>query len=166
MQDHDHDTIPRPSTAFTPEFIARLEERDEPLTAAQADAAGPWILEELPSPGWAVFRRGESLAAGDRPVAVFRQRERTLLAAAVLPGTGFERLFRLAPERGPEGYAVLSNGEVVGHLEHYDPDLLAALHTAEALLRLPENLARFLLASGAVTLKRTDRLLARADLIS
>src|SRR4051812_15530734 len=53
--------------------------------------------------------------------AVFLHRERALLAAAVLPGTGFDRLFRLQHERSPEGYAVESGGQVVGHLSHYDP---------------------------------------------
>jgi hypothetical protein len=80
MRDPEQGTTPRPSNAFTPEFLSRLDQRDEPLTAAQAAAAGPWIVQVLPSPGWAVLRRGESLAAGDRPIAVFRQRERALLA--------------------------------------------------------------------------------------
>ena len=160
MQDPQDRSTPRPSNAFTPEFLSRLNQRDEPLTAAQADAAGPWIVQILPSPGWAVLRRGESLAAGDRPTAVFRERERALLAAAVLPGTGFERLFRLQHERSPEGYAVVSGGEVVGHLERYDPEMLAALHTAEVFARLPESLARLLEASGAVALASAGRLLA------
>jgi hypothetical protein len=158
MQDREDRSTPRPSNAFTPEFLNRLAERDEPLTAAQADAAGPWIVVEIPSPGWGLFRRGESLAAGDRPTAVFRQRERALLAAAVLPGTGLDRLFRLQHELGPEGYAVESGGEVVGYLKHFDPDLLAALHTAEALARVPESFAYLLNGSGAVALERAGRL--------
>jgi hypothetical protein len=158
MQDPEDRSTPRPSNAFTPEFLSRLTQRDEPLTAAQADAAGPWIVVEIPSPGWAVLRRGESLAAGDRPTAVFRHRERALLAAAVLPGTGSDRLFRLRRELEPEGYAVESGGEVVGYLKHFDPDLLSALQTAEALARLPESLAQFLHGSGAVALERAGRL--------
>ena len=78
----------------------------------------------------------------------------------MLPGTGFERLFRLQHERSPEGYAVVSGGEVVGHLERYDPEMLAALHTAEVFARLPESLARLLEASGAVALASAGRLLA------
>src|SRR5882724_1672824 len=159
MQDPEDRSTPRPSNAFTPELLDRFDQQDEPLTAAQADAAGPWIVEPIPSPGWALFRRGESLAAGDRPTAVFRERERALLAAAVLPGTGFDRRFRLQHEVGPEGYAILSNGEVVAHLRHYDPDLLTAMHIAEALARRPESLAHFLEASGGVALTRAGRLL-------
>ena len=94
MRDPEQGNTPRPSNAFTPEFLAQLDRRDEPVTAAQADAAGPWIVEEIPSPGWAVLRRGESVAAG------------------------------------------------------------------EALLRMPESLAQFLAAGGAVALERAGRLLA------
>src|SRR6476660_5193846 len=163
MQDPQDRSTPRSSNVFTPEFLSRLEQRDEPLTAAQADVAGPWIIQILPSPGWAVLRRGESLAAGDRPTAVFRDRERALLAAAVLPGTGFDRLFKLQHERSPEGYAIVSGGEVVGHLEQFNPELLAALHTAEVFARVPESLARLLEASGAVALASAGRLLAEGS---
>ena len=159
MQDRDNDSTPRPSNAFTAEFLDRLAERDEPLTAAQADSAGPWMVVEIPSPGWGIFRRGESPAAGDLPRAVFRHRERALLAAAVLPGNGFDRLFHLAHEVSPECYAVLCGGEVVGFLQHFDPELVAALHTAETLIRLPESLANLLRANGGVALARAGRLL-------
>jgi hypothetical protein len=163
MQDPEQGTIPRPPNVFTPAFLARLEEQDEPLTAAQAEAAGPWHIEPIPSPGWAVLAGGESLAAGDSPIAVFRHRERALLAAAVLPGGGLDRIFRLRHERSPEGYAILCGGEVVGFLQHYDPDLVAALHTVEALIRLPECLASVLRASGGVALTRAGRLLELAE---
>jgi hypothetical protein len=161
MRDRDDRSTPRPSNAFTPEFLDQLDQQDEPTTAAQADVAGPWIVEPMPSPGWALFRRGESLAAGDPPIAVFRERERALLVAAVLPGTGLDRRFRLQNEVSPEGYAVLSHGEVVGHLRHYNPELVTALNTAEAVVRLPECLAQLLEASGGVALARAGRLLVR-----
>jgi len=163
MRNHEDGSTPRPSNAFTPEFLARLDQHDEPLTAAQADVAGPWIVVPVPSPGWAVLRQGESLAAGDVPRAVFLHRERALLAAAVLPGTGFDRLFRLQHERSPEGYAVESGGQVVGYLHHYDPELVTAMHTAESLTRLPECLTRVLESSGAVALERTGRLLIEGE---
>jgi len=163
MRDHEDGSTPRPSNAFTREFLARLDQQDEPLTAAQADVAGPWIVVPIPSPGWAVLRRGESLAAGDVPRAVFAHRERALLAAAVLPGTGFDRLFRLQHERSTEGYAVESGGQVVGHLRHFDPELATAMHMAEALVRLPECLTRLLEASGAVALETAGRLLVEGE---
>ena len=34
MQDPQDRSTPRPSNAFTPEFLSRLNQRDEPLTAA------------------------------------------------------------------------------------------------------------------------------------
>jgi hypothetical protein len=117
----------------------------------------------VPSPGWAVLRRGESLASGDVPRAVFVHRERALLAAAVLPGTGCDRLFRLQHERSPEGYAVEAGGQVVGYLRNYDPELVTALHTAEAVIRLPECLTRVLEASGAVALETAGRLLVEGE---
>jgi hypothetical protein len=159
MRDPEDRSTPRPSNAFTPEFLDQLDQQDEPLTAAEADVAGPWLVEPMPGAGWALFRRGESLAAGDPPVAVFRERERALLVAAVLPGTGLDRRFRLHNEVGPEGFAVLSQGEVVGHLQHYNPELVTALNTAEAVVRLPECLAQLLEASGGVALSRAGRLL-------
>jgi hypothetical protein len=164
MRDPEDRNTPRPSNVFAPEFLARLEEQDEPLTAAQAEAAGPWHVEPIPSPGWAVLPKGQSLARGDRPTAVFRHRERALLVAAVLPGSGFDRLFHIAHERSPEGYAVVAGagGEIVGYLEHFDPDLVAALHTAEALIRLPECLTHLLSATGGVALARVGRLLELA----
>ena len=163
MRDHEDGSTPRPSNAFTPEFLARLDQQDEPLTAAQADVAGPWIVVPIPSPGWAVLRRGESLAAGDVPRAVFVHRERALLAAAVLPGTGFDRLFRLQHERSPEGYAIVSGSEIIGHLEQYNPEMLAAMHTAEVFARVPESLAQLLEASGTVALASAGRLLAEVS---
>jgi hypothetical protein len=60
------------------------------------------------------------------------------------------------PERSPEGYAVLSGGEVVGYLEQYNPELLAAMHTAEVFARVPESLSRLLEASGAVALASAE----------
>ena len=49
-----------PDHAFTPEYLELLSHRDEPVTGAEADAAGPWHLEPHPQ-GWAVMRLGESL---------------------------------------------------------------------------------------------------------
>jgi hypothetical protein len=163
MRDREDDNTTRPSNAFTREFLDNLNQHDEPLTAAQADTAGPWIVVPIPSPGWAVLRQGESLAAGDQPTAVFRERARALLTAAVLPGTGFGRRFRLEAMRTSEGFAVTTGGEIVGHLSYFNQELVAALQTVEALARLPESIARFLLASGAVALERAGRILAHEE---
>jgi len=70
-------------------------------------------------------------------------------------------LYAGANEASREGGAhpVLSHGEVVGHLQHYNPELVTALNTAEAVVRLPECLAQLLEASGGVALARAGRLL-------
>jgi len=64
MRTRDDGSIAVPTHAFTPEYLELLSHRDEPVTAAEADASGPWHLEPLQSPpdAWAVLREGESLA--------------------------------------------------------------------------------------------------------
>ena len=128
MQGSDENTIPPFRNVFTPEFLQLLGERDEPLTAGEADAAGPWRVEEIPGV-FGVFRSGESGPRGFRPYAAFASRPLSLLAAAVLPGTGREASFLLHKEAGPSGYAVESGGEAVGVLRLYDEKLVETPHT-------------------------------------
>src|SRR6476619_4958868 len=58
--------------AFSPAYLARLRERDDSLTAAEAELAGPWKIEPVPGrPGAvAILRVWEDLAIGDPPVGV------------------------------------------------------------------------------------------------
>ncbi len=150
-----------PANAFTPEFLKRVGERDEPLTAGEADMAGPWQLEEIPGSGWGLFRLGEEPARRFRPFAVFRRRSVALLAAAILPGTGRDAAFRLQVDPELAGYAVVGSGELVGHLALFDDRLIEALHVAEMLVRSPESLARLLEAAGAIALERAGAILDR-----
>jgi hypothetical protein len=106
MRSSDDSILSSSRNAFSPSFLHRIGERDEPPTAGEADAAGPWRVLELPGRGFGLFRIGESPARGHRPAAVFRQRWLALLAAAVLPGTGRDAAFRLQQDSGPEGFAV------------------------------------------------------------
>ena len=151
--------IPNPPNAFTPEFLKRVGERDEPLTAGEADMAGPWQIEEIPGSGWGLFRLGEGSARRFRPFAVFRRRSVALLAAAILPGTGRDAAFRLQVDPELAGYAVVASGELVGHLALFDDQVIAGLHVAEMLVRSPESLARLLEAAGAITLERAGAIL-------
>ncbi len=98
MRDFEQSISPSFRNAFTPEFLQRIGERDEPLTAAEADVAGPWAVEEMPGVGWGLYRAGEGAARQFRPHAVFRDRAIALLFAAVLPGTGRDKAFRLRKE--------------------------------------------------------------------
>src|ERR1700712_2345422 len=133
MRSSDDSILSSSRNAFSPSFLHRIGERDEPPTAGEADAAGPWRVLELPGRGFGLFRAGESSARGHRPAAVLRQRWLALLAVGVLPGTGRDAAFRLQKESGPEGFAVEAGngGEVVGYLELFDPNLIEALHVAE-----------------------------------
>src|ERR1044071_1922992 len=65
---------PTPSNAFSSEFLRRLDERDEPITSAEADMAGPWFVLPVPGAGYGVFREGEHPSRGFRPAAVFADR--------------------------------------------------------------------------------------------
>lgn len=153
-----------PTNAFDETFLAALDQLDEPVTAAEAEAAGPWSLLPLPGRDWGVFRRGESPARGAEPVARFRRRETALLAAAVLPGTGRDPWLHMASDPDARGYALTNSfGEVEGHLRLFDENLRDALHVAQCLVRNPEALARVLEAAGGVALRETGRLLRQAE---
>ncbi|HEV2854829.1 MAG TPA: hypothetical protein VHC97_18690 [Thermoanaerobaculia bacterium] len=147
--------------AFRRSFLRRISERDEPPTGGEADAAGPWWIEELPGGRFGLFRRGESHARGFEPAAVFRDRSVALLAAAVLPGTGRDAAFRLHKDDGPEGFLVETGngGEPLGHLAFFDENLIAALHVVETLVRSPESLANLLEAAGPLALERAGAIL-------
>jgi hypothetical protein len=103
--------------AFTAEFLKRLDEIGEPDGAHEADVAGPWAIRPVlyrGATGFAVLREWESTEAGVGvgvgavPYAVFRRREIALLAAAVLPATGRELLFRLDTEPEADGFPLLA----------------------------------------------------------
>ena len=105
-------THPHLPNAFTASFLGHMAERDEPLTAGDADVAGPWRIEPILGHGFGLFRVGESLARGFTPTAVFPSRWLALLAAAILPGTGKDPLLLLSKEADADGvYPVTSPAE-------------------------------------------------------
>lgn len=148
-----------PPNAFTPSFLRRMEERDEPETAPEADTAGPWRVVSTAGGGFAVLRQGEFLELGDRPAAIFRERAMALLAAAVLPSTGRAETYRLTSEGEREGFALLLSGQPAGYLRLFDESLAAALHVADNLARSPGSLAILLEAAGGLALERAGRIL-------
>ena len=155
-------SIPASPNAFSPAFLQRIAQRDEPPSAGEADVAGPWHVEELPQ-GFGLFRLGESRERGFEPYAVFRDRPLALLAAAVLPGTGRDRALLLGKEADAEGYAVIGAGEpggaVLGHVALFDESLVDALNVAAVVVRLPGSLAALLEAAGKVSLERAGAIL-------
>src|SRR5579864_7818735 len=170
------------SNAFTADFLRRLDEAGEPDGAHEADVAGPWAIRPVPyrgDTGFALLREWESLEAGDLPYAVFQRRETALLAAAVLPATGRDPLFRLDTEPDADGFALLaapaspagsaspasrpsaraaSPASPAGHLRDFDESLAGALHLAAALVRSPAALARLLEAAGYVALEQAGKI--------
>ena len=161
MRESNESISPSFRNAFTPEFLQRIGERDEPLTGAEADVAGPWRVEELPGVGWGLYRVGEGSARQFRPHGVFRDRAVALLFAAVLPGTGRDKAFRLHKEPQGAGYAVASgsDGQVIGFLALFDENLVDAAHAVECLVRQPESLANLLEAAGGLALERSGAIL-------
>jgi hypothetical protein len=155
-------TSSQPPNAFEPRFLHRFGERDEPPTAGEADTAGPWFVEVMPGVGFGLFRAGESVGRGFRPAAVFPDRWLALVAAAVLPGTGRDPLFRLEKEPGTAGYeVVLEDRTAVGHFDLFDEPLLDAVNVAVGLARSPWSLAYLLEAAGPLCLERCGAVLDR-----
>jgi len=153
---------------FSPAYLARLHERDEVLTAGEAEYAGPWKCEAVPGrPGAvAVLRAWESLDRGDAPEAIVWHAETALLLAAILPLVSREMLFHLSEEEEPDGFPISAvygeqGVQVAGWLRRYEPGLAAALHLAEALVRNPAALARLLQAAGGGAIEQVGCILAR-----
>ena len=147
------------ANAFTEDYLALLNERDEPVTATEADYAGPWSIEDLSQGGHTVSRAG-----GDRPYAVFSMLELAQVAAAVLPGTGREKRYKLGRDEEPgRGYPIFRSGETVGYVGLFDEDLVAALNVIDALLASPNDFAWLLEAAGGLALQHVGRIsMARA----
>jgi len=151
---------------FYPEFLARLREVDGPLTAAEAEYAGPWRMEPVPGgPGEvAVVRAWESLAEGDVPRGVFRQEDVARLWAVALPLAGREPLFHLGEQEEERGYPVTAvEGEqgtqVCGWLSLFEPQVVDVVHVLQGLLRSPVALAALLETAGSEALAQVDRIL-------
>ena len=159
----DNPSVPQtPSNAFHPDFLRLLDERDEPITSAEADMAGPWSVEPLAGRGFGLFRAGERPPRGFPPYAVFPDRFLALLAAAILPGLGRDPLLQLHPEPGPDGYEVrLDDGTAVGHLELFDELFVDHMNAVLGLARHPASLAFLAEAAGATALKRCGAILAQ-----
>jgi hypothetical protein len=168
--------VSTPPNAFDPAFLEKVQGTDEePLTAGEADLSGPWKLERLhPDLGWpgatAVLRVWESLDKGDQPEAVFLHRETAALYAVLLPLIGREPIFQIHEEPAPNaplpgGYPVTTvygdQGTVPrGWLRRYHPELGAALHLLESLVRNPGLLAEVTAAAGGIAITHLGRALA------
>lgn len=149
--------------AFHAGFLARLDERDEPTSAAEAESDGPWVVVECErqgEAGFAVVRQWEDPGRDD-PRAWFKHRELALAAAALLPALGKDAWFQVAIGGGPNGHRLEQRGELVGYLAIYDDRLRDALHIAECLIRSPAALANLLMGASPLALALIGTILDR-----
>jgi hypothetical protein len=157
--------------AFSPRYLARLRERDDSLTAAEAELAGPWKIEPVPGrPGAvAILRVWEDLAIGDPPVAVLWHLETARLLSVLLPAIDREPLFHLEEQEGEEGFPLVSmygeqGPQVAGWLDRYEPRWAEGLHLLEAIVRSPWALATLLEAAGPGAEEQVGRIRARRQM--
>src|SRR5947199_2003858 len=106
-RDGSRTPVPPLDNAFSPTYLARLRERDDSLTAAEAELAGPWKIEPVPGrPGAvAILRIWEDLGVGDPPVAVLWHLETARLLAVLLPAIDREPHFHLQEKAQEEAVA-------------------------------------------------------------
>jgi hypothetical protein len=179
MHDRRHptrrSTHPSPGNAFTPAFLDLLDPEDDPPTATEAVAEGPWTVVRVAAPKipfaepnggppydaepWAVVREGGRPDA-ETPAGTFLHLHPARLASAALPIAARDAGFRLDREPDPRGFALRQDGCVVGHLPWHHQELVVALGHLDALARSPRALAAVLEAAGASALRRVGALLA------
>jgi hypothetical protein len=170
MQDRKKSTL-SPGNAFTPAFLDHLDPEDDPPTATEAEAEGPWTVVRVTAPKipfaepngpepWAVVREGDR-PEDEPPAATFVHLHPARLATAAVPIAARDAAYRLDREADPRGFALRQDGRVVGHLSWHHQELVAALNHLDALARSPRALAAVLEAAGASALARVGALLAR-----
>jgi hypothetical protein len=175
MQDKTNPTRPAPGNAFTPAFFDLLDPEDDPTTATEALAEGPWTVVRVVAPKipfaepdggppngpepWAVVR-ADGHPADEAPAATFVHLHPARLATAAVPIAARDGVFRLDREPDPRGFALRRHGRLVGHLPWHHQELVVALDHLDALARSPRALAAVLEAAGASALRRVGALLA------
>jgi hypothetical protein len=165
-----------PGNAFTSAFLEHLDPEDDPPTATEALAEGPWTVVRVaaqkipfaePEGGapckaepWSVVRAGGRPDA-EPPAATFVHLHPARLVTAAVPIAARDAAYRLDREFDPRGFALRQDGRVVGHLPWHHQELVVALNHLDALARSPRALAAVLEAAGASALARVGALLAR-----
>jgi hypothetical protein len=171
MRDRHDSTRPSAGNAFDRAFLDLLDPEDDPVTATEAVAEGPWTVVRVTAPKipfaepngpepWAVVRDGDR-PDDEPPAATFVHLHPARLAAAAVPIAARDAAYRLDRDQDPRGFALRHDGRVVGHLPWHHQELVAALNHLDALVRSPWALAAVLEAAGASALARVGALLAR-----
>jgi hypothetical protein len=175
MRDRHDSTRLSPGNAFDRAFLDLLDPEDDPVTATEAVAEGPWTVARVTAPKipfaepngpepWAVVRA--AVCAAERPedeppAATFVHLHPARLVTAAVPIAGRDGVYRLDREPDPRGFALRQDGRVVGHLSWHHQELVAALNHLDALARSPRALAAVIEAAGASALRRVGALVAR-----
>jgi hypothetical protein len=152
----------QPMTALSPEYLAALRERDEPLNAADPDVVGPWRIREADG-RFHIFREWERFETGHTPVASFGNREGALLFGVALRVCGGTAVFRVrdAGPVGPEGHRLEREGELVGYVKTDRAELLAIAHALASVARSPVDLATLFELAGSEVQEMTGEVLAQ-----
>lgn len=151
--------------AFHPDFLARIAEIDDPLTAGEAAHGGIWRVRPLDGgERYGLFRFWEDPDAGDEPFGVVEERSTAYLAAAFLPLVAKARTLWAQPSEDEPGQILYRDGNAIGRLRYRDPELVEALNLAEALARSPESIAALLEGAGHAALEPAGKILARESL--
>lgn len=155
----------QPVTAFSPEYLAALRERDEPPTAVDPEIVGPWRIWERDGLSH-IFRDWERFETGHQPVASFKLREDAFLFVAALRASVRPMIFRVRSEGppDPEGYRVERDGELVGYLRRDRAELLVIAHAMSNLVRSPVDLALLLQIAGSEVQKMAGEILGQEAL--
>jgi hypothetical protein len=154
MSDQPND----PLNAFTQDYLAAVQERDDPSTSREAETSGPLKLIEQ-NGMLALYRSWESAAGGDLPLALFHHRETALLFQALWPALGRTDLVRLSPQPSTQGFSLEMGGQIVGSLRSFDPEAVLGGHFLSYLARTPQSLALLVEAAGPTAQKHVGRLL-------
>jgi hypothetical protein len=150
---------PQLVSAFSPEYLEAVEERDDPSTSQEADTAEPWEVREAAG-RHGLFHPWERWEHGDVPRALFDFEETAWLFRLVWPALGRERIFRLGGTPAVEGYPVETLDQTVGHLREFNPEAIFAAHLASYFVRTPRALALLLWLAGPTAQATVGEILA------
>ncbi len=166
-------SISPPANAFSQRFLLEASRREDPHASGPAAAsglvegafwAGPWEVEPVVlrhGRAWAVVRRGESVAAGDEPVAIARHRSDALLIAATLPGLEARNHLSMGETAKRLGVPIHDGSRCVGHLARPEPRIVEHLHVARTLVARPHSFALAVESLGREEIPLLGRTLMR-----
>lgn len=139
-----------PPNAFRSKVLELLREREEPEWVSGCEMQASWKVVRVEK-GWGVFRAWEDPELGHVPQAVCVSRGLARVIAGTLPALHAGPRFRLL-ERSGGRFPLEQGGRLVGDLEAFDSELIAALHLQHYLAQTPQALAGLLGAAGPTAL--------------